>query len=134
MTRGQSLVELAICAPLVMLLAMGAVSLVHLAESREGLEAATQAAVAAAARAPDPVSARRAARDVFTSMVGGFPLTAPTLRLSLGDFARGGRIVAESSATVDLAWGGLPGIPGHMTLNATAESLVEQWRSHASPA
>jgi len=131
LSRGQSLVELAVCAPLVTLLALGTVTLVQLAEAREGLEAATQAAVDAAARAPDAAGATAAARERFVALVGGYPLMDPTLRVSLGDFERGGVVVADSTASVDLGWGGFLGLPGRVVLVASAETRIEEWRSRA---
>lgn len=134
MNRGQSLVELAICAPVVIVLALGAVALVQVAEARQSLEAATQAAVAAAARAPDAARARTAAGDRFTAMVAGTPLREPALRLDLGAFARGGAITAEANTSVELAWGGLLGLPREVTFTVTARTLVDRWRSRPAPA
>ncbi len=47
MKNGQALVELAICAPVVALLGVGAAAVVQIADAGAGLDAATQAAVAA---------------------------------------------------------------------------------------
>jgi len=133
MNRGQSLVELAVCAPVVTLLALGAVTLVQVADAKQGLEAATQAAAAAAARAPDAAGARLAAGQRFTDVAGGYSLREPTLRLTMGAFERGGPLVAGSSATVDLGWGGFLGLPGTIVLHATAETRIETWRSREPP-
>ena len=133
MKRGQSLVELAVCAPVVTLLALGAVTLVHVTDARQGLEAATQAAVAAAARAPDAASAKSAARQRFMEVASRYPLREPVLRLTLGAFERGGSLIADSSASAELAWGGFLGLPDSIVLRATAETRVEAWRSRGAP-
>jgi Flp pilus assembly protein TadG len=129
LSRGQSLVELAICAPVVTLLALGAVALVQVADAKQGLEAATQAAVAAAARAPDAATAKSAAAQRFMEMASTYPLGRPVLRMTLGTFERGGLLIAESSASVELGWGGFLGLPNSIVLRATAETRVEAWRS-----
>jgi len=87
-SRGQALVELAVCAPVVLLLTLGAVASVQLIDARAGLDAATKAAAAAAARAPDPATADSSARARFESMVAGFPLSSTQLSLSVGKFGR----------------------------------------------
>jgi Flp pilus assembly protein TadG len=129
LSRGQSLVELAVCAPVVTLLALGAVALVQVADARQGLEAATQAAAAAAARAPDADTAKSAAAQGFMEIVSTYPLGRPVLRVTLGGFERSGLLIAESSASVELGWGGFLGLPNRIVLHCTAETRVEAWRS-----
>jgi Flp pilus assembly protein TadG len=131
LSRGQSLVELAICAPIVTLLTLGVVAMVQVADATAGLEAATQAAAAAAARAPDPGSAQLAAEEQFSAVIDAYPLTAARLRLSLGSFQRGKTLFAESSAVVEIGWAGVLGLPRRLALSSTAETRVEAWRTRA---
>lgn len=133
MSRGQSLVELTVCAPVVTLLALGAVALVELEVAKEGLNAATHAAAGAAARAPDVESARWVAQQRFVDVAGAYPLSAPVLRLGLTTFQRGAVLTAESTASVDVGWGGFLGIPDRVLLQSTAEAVVDPWRSRGSP-
>lgn len=132
MSRGQSLVELAVCAPVVTLLALGAVALVQVAGAKQGLETATQAAVAAAARAPDWASAKSAASQRFVEVASSYSLGEPVLRIALGGFERGGRLIADSSASVEVGWGGFLGLPNRIVLTAAAETRVEAWRSRGA--
>jgi Flp pilus assembly protein TadG len=133
MSRGQALVELAVCTPVVMLLAFGAVAGVQVIDAAAGLDAATKAAAAEAARAPDPASAETAARERFQSIVASYPLSSAQLSLSVGTFARGDAVLATASGTIDLAWAELV-VPKRLTLESHCTIPVESWRSrpHAS--
>ena len=131
MSRGQSLVELAVCAPLVMLLTLGAVASVQVVDARAGLEAATQAAAAEAARAPDPASAEIAARTRFDSMVATYPLSSPHVSISVGTFSRTDEVVANATAAVDISWAGVV-FPRRLTLDFRVTVPLESWRSHRS--
>jgi Flp pilus assembly protein TadG len=128
-SRGQSLVELAVCAPVVMLLALGAVASVQVIDARAGLEAATQAAAAEAARAPDPATAQIAARTRFDSMVASYPLRSPRVSISIGRFSRTEGVVASATGAVDISWEALV-FPGGLTLAVRATVPLESWRSH----
>jgi Flp pilus assembly protein TadG len=128
-SRGQSLVELAVCAPVVMLLALGAVASVQVIDARAGLEAATQAAAAEAARAPDPASAEIAARTRFDSMVASYPLRSPRVSISIGSFSRTDGVVASATGAVDISWASLI-FPRRLTLDFRATVPLESWRSH----
>ena len=129
MSRGQALVELAVCAPVVMLLTLGAVASVQVIDAHAGLDAATKAAAAEAARAPDPASADSAARARFQSMVAGYPLSSTHLSLSAGKFSRTDEVLATASATVDVSWAALV-IPKTLTLESHCTVRIESWRSH----
>ena len=107
MSRGQSLVELAICAPVVLLLTLGAVATVQVVDAQAGLEAATQAAAAQAARAPGPALATSQAQARFASMIAGYPLRSAHLTIALGQFNRTDEVVATASGGVDVAWSAL---------------------------
>jgi len=125
-------VELALCAPIVALLAMGAAAAAQVADARAGLDAATQAAAAAAARAPDPSSARVEAQAQFDEVVAAYPLNGCTLRLDLGTFGRNGAVHAASSGSLDLAWASLLPFPTQLDLEARAAAHLEPYRTRAS--
>ncbi len=128
--RGQSLLELALCAPILLLLALGTAAIVQIADARTGLDAATQAAAGVAARAPDATSAAAAAQARFASLVSAYPLRAAALRLSVGDFNRAGQVTAWSSAFVDVGWAALLLVPSHVTLQSQVVLRLEPWRTH----
>jgi Flp pilus assembly protein TadG len=128
MSRGQALVELAVCAPVVMLLALGAVASVQIADARAGLDAATKAAAAEAARAPDPENADSAARARFQSMLASYPMMSAHLSLSVGKFGRGDVVLATASGTIDVSWAALV-VPGRLTLESRCTVPIESWRS-----
>ena len=64
---GQALLELALCAPVVLLLALGGAAVVQLQDATAGLDAATTAAAEMASRAPDPRTASRTCWSVTAS-------------------------------------------------------------------
>ncbi len=128
MTRGQSLVELAVCAPVVMVLTLGAVAIVQVVDARAGLEAATRAAAAEAARAPDSMSAQAEAQARFSSMVSGYPLRSAHLTITIGPFSRTDNVMATSSGVVDVSWAAFV-LPTGLTLESRAIVPLEAWRS-----
>ena len=130
MSRGQSLVELAVCAPVVILLALGSVAIVRIVDARAGLEAATQAAAAEAARAPDPVTAERAAQARFAAMITSYPVESPALHVTFSSFTRTDEVEATSSGRVQVSWSA-PGVFGGLTIASSIAIPLEPWRSHA---
>lgn len=130
--RGQALLELALCAPLVVLLTLGTVATVQVASARAGLESATQAAAEAAARAPDPATALAIANDRFQGVIAGYPVRSATLVVSVGDFGRNDRVTASSSASIDIAWAAFLLLPNHVTLRSQVTLQLEPWRSHTT--
>jgi Flp pilus assembly protein TadG len=131
-SRGQALVELAVCAPLVLLLTLGAVASVQVIDARAGLAAATQAAAAEAARAPDLASAEIAARTCFDSMVASYPLRAPRMSISIARFSRTEEVVVSATSAVDISWASLV-FPSRLTLVVRVAVPLESWRSHRQP-
>lgn len=129
-TRGQALLELALCGPVVILLTLGAVATVQVASARAGLEFATQAAAAAAARAPSAATALATAQDRFQVVIADYPVRSASVVVSVGDFGRNGRLVAESSATIDIAWAEFLHLPSNVTLRSQVAVPLEPWRSH----
>jgi len=127
--RGQALVELAVCMPVILLLGFGVVAVTQVTDANAGLHAATEAAVAAAARAPDYTSAQSIARQRFLDVVAAYPVKTPALTLDDSAFARGSRITATATAFVDLGWEAMAIVPGRVDLTATATARVDPWRT-----
>lgn len=126
------MVELAVCAPVVALLAAGAAAAAQVADAYAGLEAATQAAAAAAARAPDPAGAQLAAQVQFGAVVAAYPLSACAVRIDLGRFGRADVVRAASSGRIELAWASLLPFPARLGLEASAVADLEPYRSRAT--
>ena len=130
--RGQALIELALCAPLVILLALGTVVSIQVASARAGLDAATRAAAEVAARAPDAETAIAAGHERFTAVVTGYPVRSAILVLSVGDFSRTASVTASSSASIDIAWAAFLVLPGRLTIRSQVRVDLEPWRSHTA--
>ena len=128
-SRGQALVELALCVPFVLLLGLGATAVVDVADATAGLRAATDEAVAAAAAAPDDASARAAAQSRFVSVIAGYPVRSPSLRLLDGGFVRGAILEAASTGYVDLGWAAIAVIPARVQVSAEAAMRIDPWRT-----
>ena len=128
--RGQSLVELAVALPAVLLLALGSAALLRLVDAKSGLDGATAAAVADAARQSDASQASLCGRQRFSAVVAQYPLRSPQVTLS-GSFARGSFYAATGRATVDLSFVPLWFLPRSVALQARAQALVEPYRSRA---
>jgi Flp pilus assembly protein TadG len=130
---GQALLELALCAPVVVLLAVGVAAVVQVEDASAGLDAATHAAASVAARAPDPLTADSAARARFATVVVAYPLHGATLHLSFGSFTRAADLTATAEAFADVGWAGLV-LPHRMQLRAQAVVRLEPWRTHRTAA
>lgn len=128
--RGQALIELALCTPVVLLLALGAVAGVQVASARAGLEAATQAAAEAAARASSAQTATAAAHDRFRAIVDNYPVQSAILVVSVGNFERGGSVDATATASIDIAWAAFLMLPSEVMLHSDVRIPLEPWRSH----
>jgi Flp pilus assembly protein TadG len=131
--RAQALLELALCAPVVILLALGTVAAVQVATARAGLDAATQAAANAAVRAPDAAGAAAAAHMRFSSVIAAYPVHSTRLVVETGGFERTGLITVSSSADIDLAWAVFVLLPSHVTLQSQVVLRLEPWRTHHLP-
>jgi len=128
--RAQALLELALFAPVVILLTLGTVACVQLAGARAGLDAATQAAGDAAARSPDQSTAVASALEHFTDVAAGYPLRSATLTVSMSGFRRGDHITAASSALIDLGWAPFLLLPTPVMLRSQVVVRLEPWRTH----
>ena len=131
--RGQSLLELALCLPVVLALALGAAALVRLADAKSGLDGATAAAVADAARQTSASAASVCAQNRFLGIAAAYGLESPSLSLT-GDFSRASMYTATGSARVDLSFVPLWFLPGTVPIISQAQAWVEPWRSRAGQA
>jgi Flp pilus assembly protein TadG len=131
--RGQALLELALCAPVLVLLALGVAAVVQVQDAAAGLDAATTAAASAASRAPDPITADLAARTRFASVVAAYPLRETVLHISLGSFSRATEVSVTADAFVDVAWAGLV-LPHRFHLQSRTVIQLEPWRTHRAKA
>ena len=129
-SRGQALVELAVCMPVIMLLGLGAAGVVQVADAASGLRAATEAAVAAAVRAPSQAQAITLAGQRFRTVVGAYPIKNPILTISPSGFARDAAFTASAGGDVALGWEAMSFLPASVHLTATATMQVEPWRTH----
>lgn len=128
-SQAQALVELALSMPFVLMLGVGVTATVEIADAASGLRAATDEAVAVAARTPDDASARLAAQSRFEAVIAAFPVKAPSLRLMDGGFGRGAMLTAESTGYVDLGWAAMGVVPPWIQISAQASTRVEPWRT-----
>ena len=120
--RGQALLELALCAPVILALALGAVSAVRVLDAQSGLKAATDAAVSSAVRAPNEDAAIEAAHASFAAIVAAYPLRNAAIDITMPSFTRGSQLNAQSSAFVELP-------TGLLALSANAAGVIETYRS-----
>ncbi len=130
MSRGQSLVELAVCAPVALTLVLVAMAAVEVESAQSGLDAATQAAAAAAARAPNPGAASAAAQSRFGGVLSAYAVIDPQLALDLADLGRNGQVTANGTALVAVGPPGLGTVPATLRLHSHAVANIEPWRSH----
>jgi len=127
--RGQSLLELALALPVLLLLALGAVDLTRLAVARSGLDAASAASAAAAARAPDARHAGQAGATAFRGVATAYRLEEPGFVVTVGSFQRGGTVSVRAQTHVSLGLIGVPGLRPVWDLQSTAVARIEDWRS-----
>lgn len=126
MRRGQSLVELAVCLPLLVTLAFGALALTRLAITKSRLDAATAAAAATAARQPTASQGTSQGVAAFQQATASYPLVNPAVSIASNGWRRGASVTATASAAFDL---GLPAWPGRFVLISSAAALIEPYRS-----
>jgi Flp pilus assembly protein TadG len=127
--RGQSLLEFAICLPIVLSLGLGSAAVVQVADASTGLKAATAAAASAAARAPDAATAAAYAEARFASVISDYPVRSATLELPTTDFSRGSIVTLTGTGFTDVGWSSLALMPARVQLRAQATFRVEPWRT-----
>ena len=127
--RGQALVELAVCMPVILLLGLGAAGVVQVVDAASGLHAATEAAVSAAVRAPSQAQAEVLAEQRFMTVIAAYPIRNATLVLEPSSFARDAAFTASAGGDVALGWEVMSCLPASVHLTASASMHVEPWRT-----
>lgn len=128
---GQSLVEWAVSAFVLLLFALGIIAVGQVVSEYVALRSAASQAAFAAARAPSAADAQRAANDAAQQAVQGSQLQDFSLTLDTGGFQRGGTLTA--TATGDVGLGEFPIISQvlgqRVRLTWQAHALIEPFRS-----
>src|SRR5215472_8440762 len=97
---GQSLVEWAISAFLLMLFSFSLLAVGHLVGEYMAVRAASSQAAFAAARAPSAQAAQAAGRHAALEAVSGSQVRDFQISISTGSFERGGTLTARASGCV----------------------------------
>ena len=128
--RGEAAVEIVILTPLFIVLLLLVVALGRYSHAHQ----LTQQAAGAAARAASlttggtaaTTAADRAARDTLTGL--GMACTRLDTSVDTSRFRPGGRVAVAVSCTADLSAVVLAGLPGTVTVRATAAAPLETYR------
>ena len=132
---GQSLVEWAISAFLLLLFALSLLAVGRVVGEYMAVRAASSQAAFAAARAPSAQAAQAAGRSAALAAVSGSQVRDFRIIISTAGFERGGTLTAEASGCVNL--GDLPIVSQTLgrcvALRWTARALIEPYRSRAAP-
>jgi Flp pilus assembly protein TadG len=130
---GQSLVELAISVPVLLIFALGIIAVGQVVREYMAVRQAASQAALAAARAPSAATARQAAQVTALDAIQGSQVGRFQLQVDVGDFRRGG--VATATATGYVSFANIPLIPQFLgrqvPLSWTAHTLIEPFRSRA---
>jgi Flp pilus assembly protein TadG len=131
---GQSLVEWAVSAFVLLLFALGILAVGQIVSQYVTLRSAASQAAFAAARAPSADDAQRAANDAAQQAVQGSQLQDFRLTLDTGGFQRGGTLTASVQGYVGL--GDFPIISQvlgqRVRLTWQASALIEPYRSRVA--
>jgi hypothetical protein len=131
---GQSLVEWAISAFVLLLFALGMLAVGQIVSQYVALRSAASQAAFAAARAPSADDAQRAADDAARQAVQGRQLQDFHLTLDVAGFERGGTLTATVEGYVSL--GAFPIVSQvlgrRVKLSWQAHALIEPYRSRAA--
>lgn len=127
---GLMALELAILAPLTIMMLLTVVAFGRVTHGRTTVDQAAAAAARAASLAPSPGQAdadgARAARDTLAGT--GLSCTGSSSDIDTTAFHPGGQVTAVVVCTVDLSSLALTGLPGSLTLHASATSPIETLR------
>ncbi|MGH4029348.1 TadE/TadG family type IV pilus assembly protein [Actinomycetota bacterium Odt1-20B] len=123
--------ELVLVTPLLVLVLLVVVALGRLADARLIVaDAAHQAARAASLARTDKEAHAQAQQAAGAALrEAGSACTQPHVRLTTGGLAPGATVTAHLSCTADLSDLTMSRMPGHMTLDETAYSVVDTYRS-----
>lgn len=131
---GMMSLEMAILAPLIIVMLLVVVAFGRVTHGRAMVDQAAAAAARSASLASSPGQAVTAAEaDAQQTLTGaGLACTGARISLDTSGFRPGGQVTADVSCTVDLSSLALAGVPGRLTLTATATAPLESYRDLTS--
>jgi Flp pilus assembly protein TadG len=126
--------ELAILTPFVVVMVLLVVAFGRVERGRELVDTAAASAARAASLATSPGAAQTAAitaaQDALSS--GGLSCSGMQVTVDTSGFRPGGQVSARVSCTTDLSDVALSGVPGHVSLAASATSPLDPYRQLAT--
>lgn len=128
--RGSASLELALMAPVLVVLMLFVVLVGRLGQARADVDRAARDAARAAstARTSEAAHERAAAVARTTLAEGGVSCRSMTIGLDTGAFAPGGAVHATVGCTVDLSDLSLLGVPGSRTVTSSFTQTVDAYR------
>jgi len=128
---GSLTVELVVLTPVLFMLALTAVIFGRVSESHQQVVNAATAGAETAAILPDPASAQSDAAIDAAVDVGGQANRCIHLQVStdVSHFDASGYVTVTVQCVVGLADVSVPGVPGSMTVRASARAPIDPYRS-----
>ena len=128
--EGLAALELAILAPVIVMMLLLVVGFGRVTHGRQLVDQAAAAAARAAALSNDPGSATAAARQAAadTLQLAGMSCAGMTVEVDTSAFGPGGQVGAGVRCTADLSGLALAGLPGRVTMTAAATAPLETYR------
>ncbi|WP_088313047.1 TadE/TadG family type IV pilus assembly protein [Kineosporia sp. R_H_3] len=125
--------EMAILAPLIIVMLLVVVAFGRVTHGRAMVDQAAAAAARSASLAATPGQASTiAGRDARETLAGaGLSCTGARVSLDTSAFRPGGQVTADVTCTVDLSSLALAGVPGRLTLTASSTAPLESYRDFA---
>ena len=128
--RGSASAELVVCTPVLLLVALVAMAIGRLVSQQSQVVDITRAAAEAASVWPTPAAAAAAAGAAAAGELGrdGLACRSRTLAVDTSRLYPGGSVRVDLTCVVTLAVAGVPGLPGSVTLRASATAPIETYR------
>jgi Flp pilus assembly protein TadG len=128
--EGLMAVELAILVPLVIVMLLVVVAFGRVTQGRAMVDQAAAAAARTASLAATPSQATAdAIREALATLAGaGLSCQGASVSVDTSAFRPGGQVTARVVCTVDLSQMAMAGVPGALTLTASATSPLEDYR------
>lgn len=128
---GSAAVELAVLAPLLVVVLLFAVAVGRLVVARQEVDGAAVDAARAASEASSAQAAIQAANDSAASDLSGKGLTCTPLNTAVdtADFVAGGDVTVRLTCTASLTGLSLLRLPGAQTLTSSATAPVDSYRT-----
>lgn len=129
--RGSITVELVVLTPVVLVIALTSLTVGRVVEARQQVVEAARAGAEAAAVLPTVGTAQWVgSMNAAINLIGRTHTCAhATITLDTSHFAPGGYVTAHVSCLVLLSDVGVPGLPGSMTVSASATAPLDPYRS-----